>query len=77
MSVECLRKKLLLRVEPEGAGVADASDFQVAWVVGRWNLLGVGPLRGSPAGSGGFVIERLVRTDVVVSPSEAVEDALL
>jgi hypothetical protein len=34
VTVESLRKELLLGVKPEGSGIADATDFEMAWVFG-------------------------------------------
>lgn len=42
VSVESLREKLLFGVESKGAGVADASDFEMTGVVGRREVLRIG-----------------------------------
>jgi len=41
VSVECLGKKLLFGMESEGAGVADATDLDVAWILRRSDSFGV------------------------------------
>ena len=77
MTVECLREELLLGVKPEGAGVADAPDFEVAWIFGWSDSLGVRTCRRFPSRSGSFIVEGLVRSNLVVGFPEALEHALL
>lgn len=40
--VERLAQEVLAGVEAEGAGAADAADFEVAGVLGRGNAFGIG-----------------------------------
>jgi hypothetical protein len=77
MTVEGLREELLLGVKPEGAGVADAPDFDMAWIFGWSDSLGVRAIRGFPSRSGSLIVESLVRSNLVVGLSEALEHALL
>lgn len=66
MTVECLREELLSRMKSEGAGVADAPDFEVAWIFGWSDLFGVRTCRRFPSRSGSFIVEGLVRSNLVV-----------
>jgi hypothetical protein len=77
MTVESLREELLLGVKSEGSGIADATDFDVAWIL-RWSdSFGERTSRRFPTRSGGFIVESLVRSNVVVGFAEALEHALL
>jgi hypothetical protein len=75
VSIESLGEELLFGVKSERAGVADTTDFEVAWIFGWSNTFGVRTRRGLPSGSGGLVIESLVRSDVVIDSSEGVVKA--
>jgi hypothetical protein len=68
---------VLSRVQPEGAGVADAPDLKVAGVLRRQDPAGIGTGRRDPARGGGFVRQGFVRAQFVVGVPEGIEDALL
>src|SRR5262245_53979083 len=70
VTVESLREELLLGVKAEGTSVADAADFEMTWIF-RWSdSLGVRAGGRFPSGSGSFIIESLVRSNLVVGISE-------
>ena len=63
--------------EPEGTGVGDALDEEVARILEGRQALGIGPGRRSVAGAGGAAVEILVRPFVVVEGAEVIEGPLL
>ena len=73
MAVGGLGEELLLGVKSEGAGVADAADFKVAWIFGWSDLLGIRACGWPPTGCGGFIVESFMRSNFVVSFAEALE----
>jgi len=77
VSIESLGEELLLGVKSERAGVADTTNFEVAWIFGWSDTFGVRTGRRFPSGSGGFIVESLVRSNLVVGFAEALEHALL
>lgn len=77
MTVESLREELLLGVKSESAGVADAADFEVAWIFGWDDSFRIPTSRRFPSRSGGLIVESLVRSNLVVGFPEALEHALL
>ena len=77
LAVECLRKKLLTRVQAETASVADAAQFDVSRVARRGDARRVSASRRLPTGGGRLVAERFVRPDVIVGATKVVEDTLL
>lgn len=77
LTVESLREELLLGVKAEGTGVADATDFDVSWIF-RWgDSFGVCTSGGFPSRIRSFIVESLMRSNLVVGISEALEHALL
>ena len=77
LAIECLRKKLLTRVQAETASVADAAQLDVSRVARRDDARRVSASRRLPTGGGRFVAERFVRPDVIVGATKVVEDTLL